>query len=154
MTRKLTKKFKSYRLDAYAKETGRDLMDLMDIGNFELGKIADFVGLGNEETLTREQVFDIIDDYLSSSDEHSIISLYFDLLKEYDYDIKLLKHSGVDIDELKNELMNTVKVRGNKLKDKLSTTNEDNNTEDGVGDSNIVPINKELNLSTTEAEQP
>ena len=46
--RVLTTKFSTYRLGKYEKATGKGVMDLLDIGNLEVSKIAEIIKLGNQ----------------------------------------------------------------------------------------------------------
>ena len=45
--RVLTTKFSTYKLGKYEKATGKGVIDLLDIGNLEVSKIAEIIKLGN-----------------------------------------------------------------------------------------------------------
>lgn len=121
MSRKLTKYFGTYNLAKYEKATGKGVMDLLDIGNFEITKIANLIKLGNEKDMTEEQVYQILDTYLAASPDNSLITAYFDLLDELDGDIKILKSCGVKVEDLKAEFTSMANDMGSKLKENLNT---------------------------------
>lgn len=101
--RLLTTKFGSYDVAQYEKKIGGSVMELLDVGNLELNKIAQIVKLGNHG-FDDEQTYNRIDEYLASDPEHSVMSLFFDAIKEMDMDLRILKACGTSIDELKKEL--------------------------------------------------
>jgi hypothetical protein len=121
--RKLTKYFGSYNLAKYEKATGKSVMDLLDIGNFEVNKLADIIMLGNKDFNTEEEAYNRLDEYLKSDDEHSLISAYFDLIDELDKDIKILKSCGVSIETLKSEFANSASNMGQNLINKTTEIN-------------------------------
>ena len=98
--RKLTKRFGSYALGKYEKATGNSVMDLLDVGNFEITRIANLIKLGNSDFKTEEEAYARLDEYLASDEDHSLISAYFDLIDEPDRDVKVLKSCGISIAEL------------------------------------------------------
>ena len=80
--RKLTKYFGTYSLAKYEKATGKGVMDLLDIGNFEVNKIANIIMIGNKDFKSEEEAYEALDNYLRSDEDHSLISAYFDLIDE------------------------------------------------------------------------
>lgn len=101
--RQLTTKFGTYKLGQFEKKTGKGVMDLLDIGNLEVNKIAQIVMLGNPAMKEEEEAYQRLDEYLSSDDEHSIITAFFDLIEELDKDLKILKSSGIKVSDIKDQ---------------------------------------------------
>lgn len=103
--RKLTKRFTSYNIAKYEKSTGKSIMDIVDIGNFEVNRIISIIKLGNPDFKSDEDAARALDDYLAGDDDHSIITAFFDLLSELDADIKVFKSSGVDVRQLYDDFI-------------------------------------------------
>jgi aspartate/methionine/tyrosine aminotransferase len=82
--RKLTKYFGTYSIAKYEKATGKGVMDLLDIGNFEVNKLANIIMLGNKDFKSEEEAYDRLDEYLKSDEDNSLITAYFDLIDEVD----------------------------------------------------------------------
>lgn len=118
--RKLTKYFGTYSIAKYEKATGKGVMDLLDIGNFEVNKLANIIMLGNKDFKTEEEAYDRLDEYLKSDEDNSLITAYFDLIDELDKDIKLMKSCGIKIDELKAEFKNMANQMGDKFKENMT----------------------------------
>lgn len=114
--RKLTTKFGTYKLGKYEKATGKGVMDLLDIGNLEVNKIANIILLGNPGMKDEEEAYQRLDEYLSSDEDNSIISAFFDLIDEMDKDLKLLKSCGIKASDIKEqfkaEIANSVDKTG------------------------------------------
>ena len=135
--RKLTIKFGSYKLGQYEKKTGKGVMDLLDIGNLEVNKIANIIMLGNPQMKNEEEAYQRLDDYLSSDEEHSIISAFFDLIDEMDKDLKLLKSCGISVNQIKQDFQLQVQENVNKtgindpkvLADKVADTVDNKESE-------------------------
>lgn len=131
--RKLTTKFGTFKLGKYEKATGKGVMDLLDIGNLEVNKIATIIGLGNPDMKTEEEAYQRLDEYLSSDEDNSIISAFFDLIDEMDKDLKLLKSCGINVSDIKEqfkaEIANSVDKAGlndpKAMAEKLNNTNVD-----------------------------
>lgn len=136
--RQLTKYFGTYTLAKYEKETGKGVMDLLDIGNFEVNKIANIIKLGNKDFKTEEEAYDRLDEYLKSDDEHSLITAYFDLIDELDRDIKILKSCGVKIEDLKTQFKEMAAGMGKKLKDNFKGSDKAEETSED--ESNIIEL--------------
>lgn len=143
--RKLTKYFGTYSIAKYEKATGKGVMDLLDIGNFEVNKLANIIMLGNKDFKSEEEAYDRLDEYLKSDEDNSLITAYFDLIDELDKDIKLMKSCGIKIDELKAEFKNMANQMGDKFKENMTELNDkaDNNGSNDT-DNKIVelPVDK------------
>lgn len=143
--RKLTKYFGTYSLAKYEKATGKGVMDLLDIGNFEVNKLANIIMLGNKDFKTEEEAYDRLDEYLKSDEDNSLITAYFDLIDELDKDIKLMKSCGIKIDELKAEFKNMANQMGDKFKENM-TELKDKADNDGSNDTDNkiveLPVDK------------
>lgn len=136
--RQLTKYFGTYSLAKYEKATGKGVMDLLDIGNFEISKIANLIMLGNRDFKDETEAYDRLDEYLKSDEDHSLISAYFDLIDELDSDIKIMKSCGIKIADLKAEFKGMSDNLGTKFKSNIEglkdtepkvETNKEQNTE-------------------------
>lgn len=143
--RKLTKYFGTYSIAKYEKATGKGVMDLLDIGNFEVNKLANIIMLGNKDFKTEEEAYDRLDEYLKSDEDNSLITAYFDLIDELDKDIKLMKSCGIKIDELKAEFKNMANQMGDKFKENM-TELKDKADNDGSNDTDNkiveLPVDK------------
>lgn len=143
--RKLTKFFGTYSIAKYEKATGKGVMDLLDIGNFEVNKLANLIMLGNKDFKSEEEAYDRLDEYLKSDEDNSLITAYFDLIDELDKDIKLMKSCGIKIDELKAEFKNMANQMGDKFKENI-TELKDKADNDGSNDTNNkiveLPVDK------------
>jgi hypothetical protein len=89
-------------------------MDLLDIGNIEVSKIAQIIELGNPQMKSEDEAYQRLDEYLSSDEEHSIISAFFDLLDELDKDLKIMKSCGVNVQDIKEQFKTEVEKGVNK----------------------------------------
>lgn len=137
MRSSLTLHFGTYAIAKYEKNTGQSVMDLLDIGNFEINRIVNLIKLGNASNKNiqdEEDYYKILDEYLKEED-HSLISAYFDLLDDLDKDIKILKSCGVKVEDLKSEFSNMAENNGANFKERLSNTKDELNTENNVEDS-------------------
>lgn len=102
----LTTKFTTYKIDKYESATGKGVLDLVNIGNFEVNKIARLIKLGNsfpKGSNEDEEAYKKLDDYLAMDEEHSLVSAFFDLIGELDMDLKILRAVGVSVAELRDE---------------------------------------------------
>ena len=106
--RSLTTKFGTYKIGQYEKKTGKSVMDLLDVGNLEVNKIANIIMLGNPQMKEEEEAYQRIDEYLSSDEEHSVVSAFFDLIDEMDKDLKIMKSCGLSVDEIKKQFKEEV----------------------------------------------
>lgn len=148
MRSSLTKYFGSYNIAKYEKATGKGVMDLLDIGNFEINRIATLIKLGNRID-NEEEIYKILDDYLREDEEHSLISAYFDLLDDLDHDLRILKSCGVNVNDLKDQFKNMAEDRASRL---LNDNNKDIENK-SIEDSETKDENKVINLSTPEMNQ-
>lgn len=101
--RLLTTKFGTYKLGKFEKQTGKGVMDLLDIGNLEVNKIAQIILLGNPAMKEEEEAYQRLDEYLSSDEDNSVISAFFDLIEELDRDLKILKSCGLKVSDIKEQ---------------------------------------------------
>lgn len=115
--RVLTKRFDTYRIGKYEKENKLSIMQLLDIGNIEINKIALLIYLGNSDMNNIEQAYKRLDDYLASDENNSILTAYFDLLTEFDKDFKIFKGTGHDVEEIKGKFKEQVEKNINTLDD-------------------------------------
>ena len=106
--RSLTTKFGTYKIGQYEKKTGKGVMDLLDVGNLEVNKIANIIMLGNPQMKEEEEAYQRLDEYLSSDEEHSVVSAFFDLIDEMDKDLKIMKSCGLSVDEIKKQFKEEV----------------------------------------------
>lgn len=105
--RLLTKKFTSYNIA----KTGKDVMDLLDMGNLNMEKMLDMVVLGNKikgKEFTLEDAGEKVDNFLSE-DDNGVLDVYFQLLDEFDSDMKVMKMTGMSIKQLKEDMLGKVK---------------------------------------------
>ena len=116
--RKLTTRFFTSKIARYEKQTGKGVMDLLDIGNMEVNKIANIIRLGNtfpkvdsegKEIDEYEESYKKLDEYLAADPNNSIITAFFDLIDELDTDLKILKSCGLSIEDIKKEFMEKAK---------------------------------------------
>ena len=121
--RKLTKRFTSYNIAKYEKSTGKSIMDVVDIGNFEVNRIISIIKLGNPDFKSDEDAARALDDYFAGDDDHSLITAFFDLLSELDADIKVFKSSGVDVRQLYDDFIEQTR---DKVKNDIDIKKTDN----------------------------
>ena len=144
MSRKLTTRFFTSKIARYEKQTGKGVMDLLDIGNLEVNKIANFIRLGNtfpkfdnegNETDEYEESYKKLDEYLAADPNNSIITAFFDLLDELDTDLKILKSCGISVEDIKKEFKAEVekKVNNTGLTDQKALA-------DKVQENNVVEM--------------
>ena len=116
--RVLTTRFFTSKIARYEKQTGKGVMDLLDIGNMEVNKIANIIRLGNtfpkfdnegNETDEYEEAYKKLDEYLVADPNNSIITAFFDLIDELDTDLKILKSCGLSVEDIKKEFMEKAK---------------------------------------------
>lgn len=127
--RVLTTKFSTYKLGKYEKATGKGVMDLLDIGNLEVSKIAEIIKLGN--TFPKgcdedEEAYKKLDDYLAMDEDNSIISAFFDLIDDLDKDLKIMKSCGLKVSDIKEQFKEDVdkKVNNTGLTDHNALVNK------------------------------
>ena len=116
--RVLTTRFFTSKIARYEKQTGKGVMDLLDIGNMEVNKIANIIRLGNtfpkidsegKEIDEYEESYKKLDEYLAADPNNSIITAFFDLIGELDTDLKILKSCGLSVEDIKKEFMEKAK---------------------------------------------
>ena len=122
MSRKLTTRFFTSKIARYEKQTGKGVMDLLDIGNMEVNKIANIIRLGNtfpkvdsegKEIDEYEEAYKKLDEYLAADPNNSIITAFFDLIDELDTDLKILKSCGISVEDIKKEFKAEVEKKVN-----------------------------------------
>lgn len=111
----LTKKFGTFRLAKHEKATGEGIMDLMNVGKFEITRLATLIKIGNPEIPwdNEEMAYEILDKYLEYSDDNTILTAYFDILDGINRDLKMLK--GMDFKSLKKKLLDDTEELANKI---------------------------------------
>ena len=114
--RVLTTKFSTYKLGKYEKATGKGVMDLLDIGNLEVSKIAEIIKLGNQFSKgcdEDEEAYKKLDDYLAMDEDNSIISAFFDLIDDLDKDLKIMRSCGLKVSDIKEQFKTEVNKKVN-----------------------------------------
>lgn len=121
MNRVLTSRFGSYRIGQYEKKTGKSILDLISMGNFEVNKLALLVKLGSPEISMDddEKAYEKIDNYLQASENNSLITAFIDVINELNMDMKIL--GNVKLDSFKEKLNNKV----NELSEKLENIEDE-----------------------------
>ena len=116
--RVLTTKFSTYKLGKYEKATGKGVMDLLDIGNLEVSKIAEIIKLGNQFPKgcdEDEEAYKKLDDYLAMDEDNSIISAFFDLIDDLDKDLKIMRSCGLKVSDIKEQFKAEVDKKVNNI---------------------------------------
>lgn len=113
--RYLTMKFTAFNIAKAEKQYGKELLDFINIGNLSVEKILILIIIGNN-MCTEEDAGKKLDNYLSD-ENNSLIDAYLQLLKELDYDTKILKRSGIKLSDIEASL-NKQLVNENKQEDK------------------------------------
>lgn len=136
--RVLTTKFSTYKLGKYEKATGKGVMDLLDIGNLEVSKIAEIIKLGNQFPKgcdEDEEAYKKLDDYLAMDEDNSIISAFFDLIDDLDKDLKIMRSCGLKVSDIKEQFKAEVdkKVNNTGLTDPKALA-------DKVQENNVVEM--------------
>lgn len=136
--RVLTTKFSTYKLGKYEKATGKGVMDLLDIGNLEVSKIAEIIKLGNQFPKgcdEDEEAYKKLDDYLAMDEDNSIISAFFDLIDDLDKDLKIMRSCGLKVSDIKEQFKAEVdkKVSNTGLNDPKALA-------DKVQENNVVEM--------------
>ena len=143
MNRVLTKKFMSFTVAKWERQHKKGVMDLLDVGEFELNKIANIIVLGNTrgknetEEDVYERAYEKIDSFLEVED-NSIIDLFMQLMREFDMDFKIFKAMGMSVDDLEEELKSGVKNRVDNVKDNIKSAEQFDNIE-AVGE-NVIQL--------------
>ena len=113
--RYLTMKFTAFNIAKAEKQYGKELLDFINIGNLSVEKMLTLISIGNN-LCTEEDAGNKLDNYLSD-ENNSLIDAYLQLLKELDYDTKILKRSGIKLSDIEASL-NKQLVNENKQEDK------------------------------------
>ena len=140
MNRLLTSRFGSYRIGQYEKKTGKSILDLVTMGNFEVNRLALLVKLGSPEISMDddEKAYEKIDNYLQASEDNSLITAFIDVINELNMDMKIL--GKVKFDSFKDKLNSKV----NELSEKLDNIeDEDLNINLEAKHENEVKVNDE-----------
>lgn len=101
MKRLLTKRFGAYAIQQCEKKTGKDLMDLIDVGGLSVNKIMTLVKMGNNNC-SDEEAGEILDRFLA---EHSIVEALIQLLEELNADLHIFDGTGLSLEEIKKQLI-------------------------------------------------
>lgn len=152
MGRKLTAHFGAYAVGKYCKKNNISMMQLLDIGDFDINKIADLIRLGNSITMEfkdndtpevrqekEEAPYKKLDEYFMADENNSAITAYFDIMEEMDLDIKILKTCGISVKKLKDEFSTKAYEMGKQFEEKLKEVNTNE-----AGDNKVVSIEKKL----------
>lgn len=115
MRRCLTMKFTAFNIAKAEKQYGKELLDFMDIGKLSVEKMLILISIGNN-LCTEEDAGTKLDNFLADENS-SLIDAYLQLLKELDYDTKILKRSGIKLSDIEASL-NKQLVNENKQEDK------------------------------------
>ena len=107
--RDLTKKFTAFTIAQCEKQYKKDFLDFIDIGNLSFSKMITLVQMGNgyfngKFSMSEEEAAGIIDKYLAANEDHTIVDVFIQLLKEIDMDTKLFKGSGTNIDDIRDNM--------------------------------------------------
>ena len=140
MSRVLTSRFGSYRIGQYEKKTGKSILDLVTMSNFEVNRLALLVKLGSPEISMDDdkKAYEKIDNYLQASENNSLITAFIDVINELNMDMKIL--GNVKLDSFKEKLNNKV----NELSEKLENIeDEDLNINFEVKHNNEAKVNDE-----------
>lgn len=108
--RVLTKKFTAYTVAQCEKQYKKDFLDFIDIGNLSFSKMITLVQMGNgyfngKLAMGEEEAAGLIDKYLSSNEDHTIVDVFIQLLEEIDMDTKLFKGSGTSVEDIRENLI-------------------------------------------------
>lgn len=110
----LAKKFGTYKIGQYEKRTGKGVMDLLDIGNLEVSKIAEIIKLGNDfpkGTDADEMAYEKLDNYLEASEDNSVITAFFDLIEDLDRDLKIMRSCGLKVSDIKKQFKEEIEKK-------------------------------------------
>lgn len=156
MNRVLTSRFGSYRIGQYEKKTGKSILDLVTMSNFEVNRLALLVKLGSPEISMDddEKAYEKIDNYLQASENNSLITAFIDVINELNMDMKIL--GNVKLDSFKEKLNNKVNELSEKLENiededlninfEAKHENEANvNDEKHDNEAKVIDINNALN---------
>lgn len=118
--RYFTKRFTAYALALYEKKTGKEPLDLIDVGNLSVEKMITTIRVGNgtkngDFAMGEEDAGERMDNFLSDPN-NSIIDLYLQLMEEFNMDLKIFKGTGITIDGLRKDLYSQIE---NKTTDKI-----------------------------------
>lgn len=113
--RYLTMKFTAFNIAKAEKQYDKELLDFINIGNLSVEKMLTLISIGNN-LCTEEDAGNKLDNFLSD-ENNSLIDAYLQLLKELDYDTKILKRSGIKLSDIEASL-NEQLVNDNKQEDK------------------------------------
>ncbi len=146
--RYLTMKFTAFNIAKAEKQYGKELLDFINIGNLSVEKMLTLISIGNN-LCSEEDAGNKLDNFLSD-ENNSLIDAYLQLLKELDYDTKILKRSGIKLSDIEASL-NKQLVNDNKQEDKtddpvIHVLKQEDRAEDPVihvlkPDENIVNKN-------------
>lgn len=103
--RRLTRKFFSSVVSKWERQNNKGVLEIIDIDNFKIHRIAEIIALGNATKDYRDEMdnaYLIIDDYLE--DGGDLIELYLDLLDEFDRQFKIFRKAGVSVDDIRKEI--------------------------------------------------
>lgn len=140
---KLTRKFKMLEIAKFERTEGKGLLGLIAgragqfIGkdgsfNFEslsdvgIGTILTVIRLGNGglDKCNEEEAGEILDNYLSEEDT-DLITAVLELVKDFDYDTKILKKLGIDVDRTISKVVKKMDTLGEKVDNTLDSPVEE-----------------------------
>lgn len=107
--RVLTTKFFARPISKWERENDKGVLDLLDVGKLELNKMAQVIKLGSIKGKNEteedhwDRAYEKIDNFLTQENK-GLIDLFLQILREYDMDFKILKTTGMNIDQLEEEL--------------------------------------------------
>lgn len=119
--RVFTKKFGAYALQIFEKKTGKTPLDIFDMGNFSMTDMIQVIRVGNgvkggDFVLSEEDAAEKIDNFLED-ENNTLIDVYLQLIEEYDRDVKLMRKTGMSVDDIRKELNKNIKESTEKLKE-------------------------------------
>lgn len=120
--RLLTTKFTSFNIAKAERKYKKELINMLDLGNFSVEKLIMLISIGNNNC-DEEKAAEKLDNYLS--DEHnSVIDAFIQILEEIDIDLKILTRSGMKISAIREQLNKNIKANASKLEDEDVSSDE------------------------------
>lgn len=104
--RLLTQKFTAYNIAKFENKHNKEFIDFIDIGKLSIGKMLTLIAMGNNNC-SEEEAGKKLDNFLDGED-NSLIDAYIQLIDEIDRDTKLLKKSGIKVEDLKKQFEDNI----------------------------------------------